>query len=38
MNAAAGGFSISMAGLDGSFDDLITAIKKADAVAAKEGP
>ena len=38
MNAAAGGFSISMAGLDGSFDDLITAIKKANAVAAKEGP
>jgi hypothetical protein len=38
MNAAAGGFSISMAGLDGSFDDLINAIKKANAVAAKEGP
>jgi hypothetical protein len=38
MNAAAGGFSISMAGLDGSFDDIINAIKKANAVAAKEGP
>jgi hypothetical protein len=36
-NAAAGGFSISMAGLDGSFDDLIKAIKKANVVAAKEG-
>jgi len=38
VNAAAGGFAISMAGLDGSFDDLINAIKKANAVAARETP
>jgi len=37
MNAAAVGFPISMAGLDGSFDDLINAIKKANVVAAREG-
>jgi hypothetical protein len=37
VNAAAGGFSISMAGLDGSFDDLTNAIKKANAVAARDG-
>jgi hypothetical protein len=37
MNAAASGFSISMAGLDGSFDDLINAIKRANTVAAREG-
>jgi hypothetical protein len=36
LNAAAGGWSISMAGLDGSFDDLINAIKRANAVAAKD--
>jgi hypothetical protein len=36
VNAAAGGFSISMAGLDGSFGDLINAIKKANAVAARD--
>jgi hypothetical protein len=29
-------FSISMKGLDGSFDDLINAIKKAEAVSARE--
>jgi len=38
MNAATDGFSISMAGLDGSFDDLINAIKKANAVAARAEP
>jgi hypothetical protein len=37
-NAAANSFAISMAGLDGSFDDLINAIKKANTVAARETP
>jgi hypothetical protein len=36
VNAAAGGWSISMAGLAGSFDDLINAIKRANAVAARD--
>jgi hypothetical protein len=36
VNAAAGGWSISMAGLDGSFDSLINAIKRANAVAARD--
>jgi hypothetical protein len=36
VNAAGGGWSISMAGLDGSFDSLINAIKKANAVAARD--
>jgi hypothetical protein len=37
VNAAAGDLSISMAGLDGSFDGLINAIKKANAVTARDG-
>ncbi len=37
LNAAAGDWSISMAGLDGSFDGLINAIKKANAVTARDG-